>query len=241
VGATDGIGLALARLYLGRGCRVAIVGRDADKLTRVAADLRARHPPGALTTRCCDVRRSATVVPALEAALQDLGDLDLLVYCAGAMTRGDGLTSVFADDAETIEVNVLGAVQVLGWASEHCKAARHGHIAAIGSVAGERGRKGDPAYGASKAALHAYLEGLRSRLHPFGVRVSTIKPGFVRTRMLAEERRYPGEIAVERAAGLIARGLDRRRESFYVPSWWCVVSVLMHATPRFLFKRLAPP
>jgi short-subunit dehydrogenase len=243
-GATDGIGLALARLYAARGWHVGILGRDAAKLERVAAELRAAG--GTIAAAPCDVRDPAGAAEGFAAVLRALGGMDLFVYCAGVLHPGDGATTDAAADRETMDVNATGAVHLLGIAADHFRLARRGHIAAIGSIAGDRGRKGNPAYAASKAALHTYLEGLRNRLHPFGVRVTTVKPGFVRTRMLAGRAgaaaEWPaGSITAEEAARLIARGLERGREVFYVPAWWALVAFALRHTPRFVFKRLGPP
>ena len=250
-GATDGIGLALARLYAARGWHVGILGRDPAKLERVAAELRAAG--GTIVIALCDVRSPASIEEAFAAALRGLGQMDLFVYCAGVLLAGDGLRNDAAADREMMEVNALGAVHILGLAADYFRQERRGHLAAIGSIAGDRGRRGIPAYAASKAALHTYLEGLRNRLHPFGVRVTTVKPGFVRTRMLARRGSdagasadagcgWPaGSITAEEAARLISRGLDRGREVFYVPSWWALVAFALRHTPRFVFKRLGPP
>jgi short-subunit dehydrogenase len=243
-GATDGIGLALARLYAARGWHVGILGRDPAKLESVSAELRAAG--GTVATARCDVLDQELAAEGFAVVLRLLGGMDLFVYCAGVLHHAEGAHTDAAADRETMEVNATGAVHLLGLAADHFQLAWRGHIAAIGSVAGERGRKGNPAYGASKAALHTYLEGLRNRLHPFGVRVTTVKPGFVRTRMLAGHggpaTEWPaGSISVEEAARLIARGLDRGREVFYVPSWWGLVAFAVRHTPRFIFKRLGPP
>ncbi|MGD0484371.1 MAG: SDR family NAD(P)-dependent oxidoreductase [Gemmatimonadales bacterium] len=243
-GATDGIGLALARLYAARGWHVGVLGRDPAKLKRVAAELRAAG--GTIAAAPCDVRDAAGAAEGFSAVLRALGSMDLFVYCAGVLHPGDSAQVDAAADRETMDVNATGAVHLLGLAADYFRLARRGHIAAIGSIAGDRGRKGNPAYGASKAALHTYLEGLRNRLHPFGVRVTTVKPGWVRTRMLAGSAgaaaEWPvGSITVEEAARLIARGLDRGREVYYVPSWWALVAFALRHTPRFVFKRLGPP
>jgi short-subunit dehydrogenase len=240
IGATDGVGLALARLYLNRAWWVSLLGRDTEKLARVKAELARDFPHGELSTHFCDVTRRETVEPGFDAALASLGHADLVIYCAGVLIAGDDISSDFASDSLTAEVNFVGAMHVLGLAADYFRAAGRGHVAAIGSIAGERGRKANPAYGASKAALHTYLEGLRNRLHPHGVKVSTVKPGFIRTRMLNGRGKTPGAIGPAAAAKLIARGLDRGRESFFVPRWWALVALAVRHCPRFIFKRFGP-
>jgi decaprenylphospho-beta-D-erythro-pentofuranosid-2-ulose 2-reductase len=240
VGATDGIGLELARVYLERGWRVGVMGRDGAKIDAASARLRAEFRDATLATETCDVTDATQLPVAFESLLQKLGQADLVVYVAGVLIDGDGTTSVFADDNAMLATNTVAATHLLGLAANYFMQARRGHLAAIGSIAGDRGRRRNPAYGASKAALHTYLEGLRNRLHPVGVRVSTIKPGFVRTRMLGE-RTAPGAISPWVAAQLIARGLDRGRESFYVPWWWGIMGLALRLVPRAVFKRLGPP
>lgn len=239
VGATDGVGLALARLYLGRQWSVALLGRDPEKLSRVQSGLSASYPDANLFTHPCDVTEADAVSPAFDAAVADLGHVDLVIYCAGAIEAAESPTNHFPSDRIVADVNFVGAMHLLGVAANYFRAAGRGHLAAIGSIAGERGRKAHPAYCASKAALHTYMEGLRNRLHAHGVRVSTIKPGFIKTRMLPDHN-APGAIEPAAAAATIARGLDRGREVFFVPRWWAIVALAVRWCPRFIFKRFGP-
>ncbi|HZD04296.1 MAG TPA: SDR family NAD(P)-dependent oxidoreductase [Longimicrobiales bacterium] len=243
VGATDGIGRALAASYLRRGWRVGLVGRDPGKLERVAGELRVREPEGMVATVACDVRDAGRVPGAFQDVLRALGQMDLLVYCAGVMPPyGEDLDDRLAGIAPIFEVNVQGAIRFLELAADYFEAAGEGRLAAIGSMAGVRGRRGHPVYGASKAALHQYLEGLRHRLHRSGVGVTTVEPGWVRTRMLdAGKARSRAAVDAERAAEIIARGLDRGRDVLFVPRWWALVAAVLRLMPRPLFKRLAPP
>lgn len=243
VGATDGIGRALAAAYLRRGWRVGLMGRDPEKLQRVVARLLAAEPDGVVLGVRCDVARPERVAGAFDEMLRELGQMDLLVYCAGVMPPwSDDLEERLRGVGPTFDVNVVGAVHVLERAADYFVAAGIGRIAAIGSVAGERGRRGHPVYGASKAALHEYLEGLRHRLHRHGVGVTTVKPGWVRTRMLDEETaRSRAAVGPERAAERIVRGLERGRDAFFVPAWWGLVALALRLLPRSLYKRFAPP
>lgn len=241
VGATDGIGRALAREYLERGWWVGVVGRDAHKLERVVGRLRTEVAGGVVEGAVCDVADPEAVGPAFEAIVQALGQVDLLVYCAGVMPPEHDLRSRLEAVSSILDVNVEGAVRWLELGAEHMRAVGRGRLAAIGSMAGERGRKGAPAYGASKAALHEYLEGLRHRLHGTGIGVSTAKPGWVKTRMLpASSSGSPLAIDAERAARIIADRLARGSESFFVPRWWGLIALGLRLTPRFLYKRIAP-
>lgn len=236
IGATDGIGLELARHYLGHQWRVGVVGRSRDKLTVLERQLRSDYPKAFLRTVICDVTDVDRTQPAFEEALRELGQVDTFIYCAGVLNKETGPGGRVG---ETFEVNVVGAIRWLELASEYLAAAGRGTIAALGSVAGDRGRKGSPAYNASKAALHEYLEGLRHRLQGKGVKIFTVKPGWVNTRMLETDR--AAAIEASAAARKIARGLEGWREVFYVPFWWRGVSLLLRLLPRPLFKRIAPP
>lgn len=240
VGATDGIGLALARLFLERRSKVAIVGREPDKLQAVLEELRPASTPGSLCGIVCDVRDGGRAPDAFEEAIRQMGRLDWMVYCAGVRrTTQDPATVAYAAQ-ETMDVNVVGAVQWCELAADYLTSVEKGAIAALGSVAGERGRKGNPAYNASKAALHIYMEGLRHRLHGTGVRVVTVKLGPVTTRVLGG-RNSRLAIEVNQAARLIARGMDSRTEVFYVPRRWWLATKVLRMMPGFLFNRIGPP
>jgi NAD(P)-dependent dehydrogenase (short-subunit alcohol dehydrogenase family) len=130
---------------------------------------------------------------------------------------------------------------MLGLAANYFRTARRGQIVGISSIAGDRGRKGNPAYNASKAALTTFLEGLRNRLHPFGVKVTTVKPGFVATKMLGGRTGLPWTAPVDVAARTIARRVERGDEVFYVYRRWGLLGLALHHVPRFVFKRFGPP
>lgn len=240
VGAAGGIGRALAQEYGKRGWNVGLFGRDAAGTQAVSEQLQQQYPARQFPAEGCDLRDTAAVPVAFNALLGVLGTIDLVIYAAGVM-KPDHVSDKpdFAAQHEMLYVNTVAAVQVLGLAAEHMQQAGRGHIAAVGSIAGERGRKGNPAYGASKAALHTYLEGLRNQLHSQSIRVSTIKPGFVKTRMLAGKS-AAGAITPEHAAERIATALARGTESFFVPSWWSVVALAVRVCPSFVFKRFGP-
>ncbi|NOT29889.1 MAG: SDR family NAD(P)-dependent oxidoreductase, partial [Planctomycetes bacterium] len=163
----------------------------------------------------------------------------LLVYAAGVMPKVAPAEFDTEKDREILAVNTLGAIAWCNPAAEHFQAKRAGTIVGIGSIAGERGRRGNPVYGASKAALAHYLEALRNRLSDHGVRVCTIKPGFVATPMTAGLGPLPGIVSAADAAHTIVSYAARGSGVRYVPFKWLLVSLVIRYIPSFLFRRLS--
>jgi short-subunit dehydrogenase len=241
VGATDGIGRALAEVWASRGSWVTLVGRNPAKLEAVVKDLGARFPNATVSGVVCDVNDAARVPAAFEEALAKIGHCDVFVYNAGEMRPGDGATSVFADDGPVLETNVVAAVHWLGLAANYFRAARKGKLVGISSIAGDRARRANVTYCTSKAALTAYLEGQRNRLARYGVQVTTVKPGYVATRMVEGKKGVFWAAPVDVAARTIVDRVTRGDEVFYVYRRWALVALAMKLTPRFLFKRFGPP
>lgn len=241
VGATDGLGRALAEVYAARGFWVTILGRSKEKLDALVADLGRRFPIATLHGVVCDLADPGRLEPAFREALEATGHCDLFLYNAGVMHRGDSLTAETALDAEMMQVNATAAVTLLGLAANWFRVAARGQIAGISSIAGDRGRKGSPAYNASKAALTTYLEGLRNRLAPFGVTVSTVKPGYVGTRMTEGKAGLFWVAPAGEAARIIADRLEKGHEVFYVYRRWAIIACAMRLMPRFLWKKVGPP
>src|SRR5688572_209611 len=186
VGASSGIGAALARRLAREGYGVALVGRRAEALETLCAEINAEAVPGQVRARAYvhDVRQYADVPAAFQTVLRDLGHVDVVVYSAGVLRPVELSEFNFEKDRAALETNLLGAVAWLNQAAMFFERTGGGQIVGISSIAGERGRIGNPAYNASKAALNSYLESLRNRLTRKGVHVLTVKPGFVDTPML---------------------------------------------------------
>ena len=234
VGASSGIGEAIAVQLARGGADVAVLGRRAAELERVAVAV-----PGKLTPYVHDVA-DVDAVPALfPRIVQQLGGLDTLIYAAGVMpTIAEGEYS-FPKDRDMVVVNLLGAMAWLNPATAHFEAARRGTILGVSSIAGERGRRGNPGYCTSKAALSAYLESLRNRCSRYGVNVVTVKPGFVDTAMT---RGMPGlfwlvsaDEAARQSLALARRG---NSASGFVPPRWALVACIVRALPSFVFRHL---
>jgi short-subunit dehydrogenase len=233
VGASSGIGAAVVRHLAEGGASVVAVARRQAELEKLAAAF-----PGRVEPVVHDVADTAAAAALFDQACAGLGGLDLIVYAAGAMPRV-GPTQFDSElDLPTLDVNLGGAIAWLNPAAARFLELRRGTIVGIGSVAGDRGRRGNPAYGASKAGLHAYLESLRNRLAAKGVTVTTAKPGFVDTEMT---KGLPGLfwlISPDEAAATVLAAAARGAATVYVPARWRAVSVAVRSIPSRLFRYL---
>jgi NAD(P)-dependent dehydrogenase (short-subunit alcohol dehydrogenase family) len=234
VGASSGVGEAIAVALANEGAKVAVLGRREDELARVV-----KRAPNSLKAYIHDVRQYDETPSLFERIVQELGGLDALVYAAGVMPKVAEGEYDFQKDRLMMETNVVGAMAWLNLAAARFEAAGKGTLMGISSIAGERGRRGAPGYGASKAALTSYLESLRNRCSRYGVNVVTIKPGFVDTAMT---RGLKGlfwlvspETVARRSLALAKRG---NSASAFVPWRWGWVARIVRAIPSLLFRRL---
>ncbi len=237
VGASSGIGAALARRLAAEGYALGLLARREQHLQRLCAQI---NTAGAGQALCFlhDVLATADVPALFQKVCVALGGLDLFVYNSGTQYPNDADVFSAENDLHVFRVNLLGAATWLNLAAERFQRAGAGHIVGIGSVAGDRGRRGMPAYTASKAGLHTYLEGWRNRLARYGVAVTTIKPGQVQTALLKNADRERGPIPVEAAADLIWQAIRQRRATAYVPARWALVGWVVRHLPGFIFRRL---
>ncbi len=241
VGASSGIGAALARVLCQEGFVVAAVARRQEKLQALADGINAGG-----ATRCHvfahDVTDTAGARRTFDDAVRALDGLDVIVYAAGVMPTITPDTYDAQIDRTIFEVNVIGASNWLNLAAERFAVQQSGTIVGIGSVAGDRGRLGNPAYCASKAALHTYLEALRNRLAPVGGTVVTIKPGPVRTAM-TEGREFNGLtgallIDADEAAMQIYSAIRRGSTVAYVPKTYMPIMTGIKSVPSVVFRRM---
>jgi NAD(P)-dependent dehydrogenase (short-subunit alcohol dehydrogenase family) len=236
VGASSGIGEAIAKRLSAEGASVALVARRADELARVKDGLVHRDRAFVYAH---DVTRFEATADLFGRIVEDLGGLDLLVYAAGVMPKLEEGEYSFDKDRQMVEVNLLGAMAWMNPAAARFEAQRGGTIVGISSIAGERGRRGNPAYCTSKAALTTYLESLRNRVARYGVNVVTIKPGFVDTQMTRGMKGLLWLISPSQAAETsLAIAHDRGGPSVFVPARWWLVAFIIRHIPSFLFRRL---
>lgn len=240
IGASSGVGAALARRLAYEGYILALLARRKDKLDALCNEINQRSNEGRVRAYVHDVTDYDEVPELLRKIVAELGGLDLVVFVAGVNYPPGGIDKYnFGNDRRMIETNLLGAMAWLTPTAEMFQAAKAGQIVGVGSVAGDRGRVGNPGNNTSKAGLATYLEALRNRLTRHGVNVLTIKPGFVQTEMVkAALGPTPFLITPEKAADDIWEAMQKRKQVIYTPSIWRWIMLAIQHTPSFIFRRL---
>ncbi len=220
------------------GTRVALIARRQEALDRVVSEINQAAGEERAWAFVHDVREPEGVPELFQEVARTLGGLDLVIYAAGVMIKVAFDEYDTAKDAEMVRVNLLGAIAWLNPSAERFARLGRGTIVGIGSVAGDRGRSGSPVYNTSKAALVTYLEALRNRIGRHGVRVLTIKPGFVDTAMTQGLSGLFWLISADRAATIILNKARRGCKCAYVPARWRLLMWIIRSIPSFIFKRL---
>lgn len=237
-GATSAIAQQAIRLLAARGAKLVLVGRNAARLEAVAADARVRGAR-AVATEVADLDDRGRHGPLLDEAFRILGRVDLVLVAQGVLAGSDACEAS-PETAERVLVSgLVGPALLLQEAGLRLAAQGSGALVALSSVAGDRGRQSNYAYGAAKAGLTAFLSGLRNRLHRRGVRVVTVKPGFVDTPMTAGVEKNALFVPPAVVARSILRAVDRRRDVVYVPGFWRWIMLAVRSVPEPLFKRLS--
>jgi short-subunit dehydrogenase len=230
IGASEGLGRALAAELDAKGARLVLSARSAERLEELAKELRGDHRVVA-----CDVTDSASVA----AAWGEVGEVDGVVYLAGLydpMAAQDWV----ADKVEVIaDVNFMGAVRVLGHVVPAFVRRGAGHIALVGSLAGYRGLPGAIGYGASKAGLMHLAENLQADLWRTAIRVQLLNPGFIRTRLTEKnEFAMPFLMEPEEAARIMRESMEGRAFKRDFPWGFSLVFRLSRLLPLWLYDRV---
>jgi len=240
LGANSGIAKAVCRELAAAGTPLVLCGRSMGDLTLQAEDLKIRHGKP-VAVEAFDALDAASHAAFVENCLAKCdGKLGGVVLCYGDMTP-QAETQTSSDAARrTIEVNFTSAVTLLHAFAEILEKQKSGYIAAISSVAGDRGRQSNYTYGAAKAGLTAFLAGLRNRLFKQGVHVLTIKPGFVDTPMTQGilNPKSPLVASPERVAKDIVRAIQKRKNTLYTAWFWRYIMLIIRSVPEPIFKRL---
>lgn len=231
IGATSGIGYALAEAYLQAGWKVGATGRRLEALE----PLRASAPDRAF------VRRHDTTAPdsiaTLESLVAEMGGADVVVYNSGVGIYNKNMD--WEPEQTTIAVNVSGFTEVATWAYRYFRQRGGGHLVGVSSIASLRGGRTAPAYHASKAFMSNYMDGLRQKAwhHRLQMHVTDIRPGFVDTPMTEQNRNMFWVATPQRAARQIMSAISRKAEVAYITRRWVLVAWLFRLAPQWLYKR----
>jgi NAD(P)-dependent dehydrogenase (short-subunit alcohol dehydrogenase family) len=207
-------------------------------LERSARDLEVRGRGLSVGTAACDLEKPETFAPALAAAEAGLDGLETVVVTAGAFGTQDALEADPALARRVLTVDFSNTVLFCEEARRRLLVRGGGTLCVFSSVAGERGRKPVVLYGAAKAGLTRYLEGLDHRFHAQGLRVVCVKPGFVRTSMTEGLPAPPFAGEPEGVARIALRAIDRGTPVVYAPPIWGLVMTVIRLLPRFVMRRV---
>jgi len=232
IGASSGIGRALAVLYARAGHRVGITGRNKMLLEAVKAEF-----PGQVEMAVFDVTGPDNI-PQLEALIQKMGGMDLLLYNSGYGEVSKVLE--WPIEKETTQTNVNGFLEIAVYGFNYFVRQGHGHLAGTSSLASAAGNGIAPAYSASKAFMSVYLEGLyiKARKMKVPVVITDIQPGFIDTKMSKGEGRF-WQAPVQKAARQIFRALEQGRFRVYITRRWWLIAQLLKLLPGVLYRRIA--
>ena len=241
IGASQGLGAALARRLAREGYILALLAPNQDGLELACNQINQTANEGRARAYVHDVNQYEKVPGLLRRIVADLGGLDLVAYVAGVNYPPGGIDKYnFENDRKMIEVNLIGAMAWLNPVAEMFQSAQAGQIVGISSVAGDRGRVFNPGNNTSKAGLTTYLEALRNRLTRHGVNVLTVKPGFMKTEMInAAQGPTPFMVTPEKAAEDIWKAIRKRKQVIYTHPIWRWIMLAIQHTPSFIFRRLS--
>jgi short-subunit dehydrogenase len=237
VGATSAIAEAVAREFAARGDALYLAGRSPDRLGAIAADLKIR---GASIVACgtFDARQVHEAIALIDHATKALSGLDTVLIAHGTLSDQQACAASIALTLDEFATNALSVMALCSELANRFETQGCGTIAVISSVAGDRGRQSNYIYGAAKATVTAFTSGLRQRLHAKGVRVITIKPGFVDTPMTAAFKKGLLWASAATVAKSIVRAIDRGTAVIYVPGFWRPIMFIIRSIPETIFQKL---
>lgn len=237
LGATSAIAEATLRPLAAEGASFFLVARNPQKLAAVRDDLLTRGA-GSVTAHVMDLDDTAAHPAMLEGAAKTLGTIDLALLAHGILGEQPDAEASYAAAEAILKTNFLSAVSLITWLANYFESTKQGTLAVISSVAGDRGRKSNYVYGASKGGLNVFVDGVRNRIDRAGVHVLTIKPGFVATPMTAHIKPSPLFAQPAQVARYILKAIEKRKDVVYTPPFWALIMLIIRSIPGRIFKKL---
>jgi len=236
VGATSAIAEATARLFAADGDRLCLAGRNVTRLKAIAEDLRVRGA-AQVETVALDANDFSQHEPVLSQVAQAMGGLDTVLIAHGTLPDQTACQASVEMTLEAITTNALSVIALLTLIANRFEQQGSGTIAVISSVAGDRGRQSNYVYGTAKGAVSIFTQGLRNRLARIGVKVVTIKPGFVDTPMTVAFKKGALWATPAAVATRIHRAMAKGEDVVYTPWFWRWIMAIIKAVPESIFKK----
>ena len=232
IGASSGMGLEVAKLFLDRGCRVGVAARREDRLEALKQLAPDRVVTAALDVTADDADRR------LRDLIEELDGMDLFFYSSGIGKQNRTLSPDI--ELNTINTNAMGFARMIGEAYRYFAEQGKGHIAAITSIAGTKGLGPAPAYSATKALQNVYLQSLEQQAHARGLKIqfTDIRPGFVNTDLLKGDFRYPMMLKPDKVARRIVSAILSKRHVVVIDWKYAILTALWRRLPRVLWRHL---
>jgi short-subunit dehydrogenase len=237
IGASSAIAEQIARLYATQQASFFLVARNQEKLTNIANDLKIRGAAD-VSFMTADLGDFSLHPEIVKKAIDSLGNITHLYIAHGTLPDTKACEENPEQAVKEINLNQTSTISLILYFTQRFVEQKSGTIAVLSSVAGDRGRQSNYIYGAAKGGLSVFLQGLRNRLFNDNVKVVTVKPGFVDTPMTANFKKGLLWVSPEKVARSIVKGVDRQRDSIYVPGFWRIIMLVIIHIPEFIFKRL---
>ena len=232
IGATSGIGKALAKTLINDNYNVGVTGRRTELLNELKAENTEKY-----YIQTLDVADTERAIEAIEKLVEKLGGLDLLIISSG--TGDINKTLDFQIEKRTIDVNVTGFTSIADWTFNFFEKQKYGHLVVISSVAGLRGEWQAPSYNATKAYQINYAEALRKKAKKVKsqIFVTDIRPGFVNTDMAKGEGLF-WVANVDKAVKQIYSAIRQKKRVAYITKRWCFVAMILKRLPNFIYDKM---
>ncbi len=237
IGATSAIAKCAARIYAEHNNALHLIARNEKKLEELCCDLKVRGAT-AVSYSVLDLNKFAEHQGTLSRAFAELDGVDIALICHGSLPDQQRVENDFKQAHKEINTNGLSVISLLTSLAPRLMEQRHGTIAVITSVAGERGRQPNFVYGAAKSLVSTYLQGLRGRLFAHNIHVLDIRPGLVDSPMTARFEKGMLWSSPERVAAKITKSIEKKSHTIYAPAYWRPIMLVLRCIPEFVFKRL---